>query len=162
MRAKLDKPKLCQFHTVCIMADDHTDSDVPITLLADDDEKQELSKAIITLNKNVAALTNSVQSMGESIAEIRQSISTATAKRDSRAVACSESKAKRQCKALPNEGSNAEIQAFLTILQTPKTELMTLVAKAPSNATNFLKPWQQNTCPKTRQAVLYLLSLPPS
>ena len=83
--------------------------------MADDDEKQELSKAIITLNiKNVAALTNSVQSMGESIAEICQSTSTATAKRDSRAIACSESKAKRQRKALPNEGSNAEIQALLT------------------------------------------------
>ena len=95
------------------MADDHTDSDVPITLLADDDEKQELSKAIITLNKNVAVLTNSVQSMGESIAEIRHSTSTATAKRDSRAVACSESKAKQQRKALANEGSDAEIQALL-------------------------------------------------
>ena len=61
------------------MAGDHTDSDVPITLLADDDEKQELSKAIITLNETIAALTNSVQSMGESIAEICQSTSTATA-----------------------------------------------------------------------------------
>ena len=143
------------------MADDHADSDVPITLLADDDEKQELSKAIITLNiKNVAALTNSVQSMGESIAEIRQSISTATAKRDSRAIACSESKAKRQRKALPNEGSNAEIQALLT---TSKAENRADDAgsKAPPNATNFLKSWQQNTCPKTRQAVLYLFSLPP-
>ena len=29
------------------MADDHADSDVPITLLADDDEKQELSKALL-------------------------------------------------------------------------------------------------------------------
>ena len=66
------------------MAGDHTDSDVPITLLADDDEKQELSKAIITLNENVAALTNSVQSMSESIAEIRQSTSTATIKRRDR------------------------------------------------------------------------------
>ena len=84
------QPNLCQVHTVCIIADDHTDSDVPITLLADHDEKQELSKAIITLNETVAALTNSVQSMGESIAEIRQSTSTTTAKRDSRdrAVAC--------------------------------------------------------------------------
>ena len=51
--------------------------------------------------------------MGESIAEIRQSTSTATAKRDSRAVACSESKAKRRRKALPNEGSDAEVQALL-------------------------------------------------
>ena len=100
------------------MADDHTDSDVPITLLADDDEKQELSKAIITLNKNVPALTNSVQSMGESIAEIRHSTSTATAKRDSRAVACSESKAKQQRKALANEGSDAEIQALLPTSNT--------------------------------------------
>ena len=98
------------------MADDHTDSDVPITLLADDDDKQELSKAIITLNEtciNLAALTNSVQSMGESIAEIRQSTSTATAKRESRAVACSDSKAKRQRTALAHDGSDAEIHALL-------------------------------------------------
>ena len=47
------------------MADDHTDSDAAFALLADDDETQELSKAIIILNKNVAALTNSVQTMGE-------------------------------------------------------------------------------------------------
>ena len=40
-------------------------------------------------------------------------------KRDSRAVACSESKAKRQRKALANEGSDAEIQALLA---TPNAE----------------------------------------
>ena len=95
------------------MADDHTDSDAAFALLADDDETQELSKAIIILNKNVAALTNSVQTMGESIAEIRQSTSTATVKRDSRAVACSQSKAKRQRKAPLNDASDAEIQALL-------------------------------------------------
>ena len=95
------------------MADDHTDSDAKFALLADDDETQELSKATVILNKNVAALTNSVQTMGESIAEIRQSTFTAAAKRDSRAVACSESKAKRQRKAPLNDGSDAEIQALL-------------------------------------------------
>ena len=88
------------------MVDDHTDSDVAFALLADDDEKQELSKAIIVLNKDVAALTNSVPTMGESIAEIRQSTSNASAKRDSQAIACSESKAKRQHKAQLNDGSN--------------------------------------------------------
>ena len=36
---------------ICSMADDHTDSDVPITLLADDDDKPEISKAIATLNE---------------------------------------------------------------------------------------------------------------
>ena len=51
--------------------------------------------------------------MGESIADIRQSTSTATAKRDSRAVASSASKAKRQRHASLNEGSDAEIQALL-------------------------------------------------
>ena len=91
------------------MADDHADSDVPITLLSDDVEKQELSKAIITLNENVAASTKSVQSIPKSTAEICQSTSTATAKRDSRTVACSESKEKRQRKALSNEGYHAEI-----------------------------------------------------
>ena len=50
--------------------------------------------------------------MGESIAEIHQSKSTATAKRDSRAVACSQSKAKRQRKAPLNDGSDAKIQAL--------------------------------------------------
>ena len=89
------------------MADDRADYDAAFALLADDDETQELSKAIITLNKNVAALTNSVQTMGESIAEVRQSTSTAAAKRDSRAVACSESKAKRQRKALLNDACAA-------------------------------------------------------
>ena len=97
--------------------------------------------------------------MGESIAEIRQSISTATAKRDSRAIACLESKAKRQRKALPNEGSNAEIQALLTT-SNAENRADDAGSKAP-NATNFLKSWQQNTCPKTRQAVLYLFSFPP-
>ena len=53
---------------VCSMADDQTDSDVPITLLADDDDKPEISKAIATLNETVATLTNSMQAMGESIA----------------------------------------------------------------------------------------------
>ena len=94
------------------MADNHTDSDAAFALLADD-EKQELSKAVIILNKNVAVLTNSVQIMGESIAEICQSTSTATAKRDSRAVACSERKAKRQRKAPLTDASDAEIQALL-------------------------------------------------
>ena len=79
MRAKLVKSlateTLSSSH-YSYMADDH--SDAAFALLADDDETQELSKAIITLNKNVAALTNSVQTMGESIAEIRQSTSTAT------------------------------------------------------------------------------------
>ena len=51
--------------------------------------------------------------MGESIAEFRQSTSTATAKRDSRVVACSQSKAKRQRKAPLNDASDAEIQALL-------------------------------------------------
>ena len=37
------------------MVDDHTDSDAAFALLADDDESQELSKAIIILNRNVAA-----------------------------------------------------------------------------------------------------------
>ena len=156
------QPNLYQVHTVCIIADDHTDSDVPITLLADDDEKQELSKAIITLNETAAALTNSVQSMGESIAEIRQSTCTTTAKRDSRAVACSESKVKRQHKALAHDGSDAEIHALLA---TSNAENQADDAGCESavecdEEDEFLKPWQQNTCPKTRQAVLYWLSLP--
>ena len=144
------------------MADDHTDSDVPITLLADDDEKQELSKAIITLNETVAALTNSVQSMGDTIAEIRQSTSTATAKRDSRAVACSESNTKRQRKALAHNCSHAEIHALLAT-SNAENQADDAGCEMVSNATkkmNLLKPWQQNTCPKTRQAVLYRLSLP--
>ena len=106
-------------------------------------------------------LTNSVQTMGESIAEIHQSTSTATAKRDSRAVACSESKAKRQRKASLNDASDAEIQALLAVHQ-PKTKLKTIVAKAFWNATKkttFLKHWPPNTCPKTRQAAQYRPSL---
>ena len=95
------------------MLDNHTDSDAAFTLLADDDETQELSKVIIILNKNLAALPNSVQTMGESIAEIRQSTSTATAERDSRAVSSSESKAKRQRKAPLDDASDAKIQALL-------------------------------------------------
>ena len=70
------------------MADDHTDSDAAFALLADDDETQKLSKAIIILNKNIAALTNSVQTMAYGRVYCRNS-PNATAKRDSRAEACS-------------------------------------------------------------------------
>ena len=107
-------------------------------------------------------LTNSVQTMGEPIAEIRQSTSTATAKRDSRAVACSESKAKRQRKASLNDASDAEIQALLAASSAENQAKDDRVAKAFWNATKkttFLKHWPPNTCPKTRQAAQYRPSL---
>ena len=57
--------------------------------------------------------------------------------------------------------SDFEIQALLAT-SNAENQADDAGYESPSNSTkktNFLKPWQQNTCPKTRQAVLYRLSL---